>query len=149
MKTHKVTSHQPGYGPAVLRHGPGAVHGNGGLSLKVALAFWVWILGPLVNHGACGSLWEALTGSMVRVEPPVELWRHPVWGTLSRVPWASLLGLVAHEAICCAGLSSPHLPAIWGTTLTLPVRDGEWREGHGIRVRRQRASASGAILRSS
>lgn len=47
------------------------------------------------------------TGLMVRVEPSVELWRHPVLGTLSRVPCASLLGLVDPEAICCAGLSFP------------------------------------------
>lgn len=100
-----------------------------------------------VDHGApwfimppgCGGLRGppmTATGLMVRVEPSVELWRHPVLGTLSRVPCASLLGLVDPEAICCAGLSFP-TPACH-LRLTLPLRDGEWREGRGIRVRRQR-----------
>lgn len=52
------------------------------------------------------------TGLMVRVEPSVELWRHPVLGTLSRVPCASLLGLVAPRPSAAQGLVSPHLPAI-------------------------------------
>ena len=70
------------------------------------------------------------------------------WG-LSRVPSLHLLGLVAREAICCAGLSLPAPSCRLRTILTLPVRDREWREGRGIRAIRPRASASGAVPRSS
>lgn len=84
----------------------------------------------------------------VRAEPSVELWRLPVLGTLP-CPLLHLLGLVAHEAVCCAGLSLPTPSCRLRTILTLPVRDREWREGHGIRAIRPRASASGAVPRSS
>lgn len=71
------------------------------------------------------------------------------WGHSPVSPVLHLLGLVAHEAICCPGLSLPTPSCHLRTMLTLPVRDGEWREGHGIRAIWQRASASGAVLRRS
>lgn len=90
----------------------------------------------------------AATGMMARAEPFVELWRFPVLETLSHRP----LCFTARPS-CPQGHSlrraqvPPRIPAIQGTTLTLPVRDGEWREACGVRVKLQRAS--GAVLRSS